>query len=165
VSASITLDASGIAALQSVLATMAGADTLSLMEAIGIVGEDAVSENFEGAHDPFGAPWLPSLRAKTEGGKTLTDHGILANSIESQADADRVEIGTNMIYARIHNDGGVIRGNPYLRFAIPGGGFATVESVTMPKRQFLGWGRAALDEVQAQVEDWLAGLLPTGATA
>lgn len=163
-SIAVTLDASDIRALDGMMAHIAGADTSVLMERIGLVGEDAVSSNFEGEHDPSGVAWKPSFRAEVEGGKTLTDRGILAGSIESHATADQAEIGSNLIYARIHQEGGIIRGNPLLKFALPGGlGFTAVEQVVMPARPFLGWGREALDEVEAQTEDWLAELLPPGA--
>lgn len=164
--AAIILEAGDVAALDAVMASLvAGAhDTQPLMERLGIVGEDSVSENFEGEHDPQGVPWKPSFRAEVEGGKTLTDNAILANLIESRATADQVEIGTNLIYARIHQEGGTIRGNPHLRFALPGGlGFATVESVTIPARPFLGWGRSAIDEAELQGEEYLASLMPPGA--
>jgi phage gpG-like protein len=157
--ASISLEVSGIRALEGMMASIAHVDTLPLMERIVTVGEDSVSSNFEGEHDPAGIPWLPSHRALSEGGKTLTDHGILAGSIEGHASADHAEVGTNMVYARIHNEGGKIKRER--SFA----GFADIGfvEIDMPKRQFLGWGADALEEVEAQGEDWLASLLPAGA--
>lgn len=48
-------------------------------------------------------------------------------------------LGTNVIYARIHEKGGEIRPKraKALRFQIPGVGWRTVKKVTMPKRPFL----------------------------
>lgn len=162
-SAVMTLDIRQLVQLDQIIGRVSAAETRDLMERIGIVAENAISDNFEGERDPDGVPWKPSFRARAEGGKTLTDKGLLAGSITSNADADSAEAGSNMIYARIHNDGGVIRGNPRLTFAIPGLGFRSVESVTMPQRQFVGWGRDALDDAKAEAEDWLAELLPPGA--
>lgn len=161
-SASMTLDIRQLLKLDGMMGRIAAANTRELMERIGVVGENAISDNFEGEHDPDGIPWKPSFRAR-QGGKTLTDKGLLAGSVTSNADANSSEAGSNMIYARIHNDGGTISGNPKLKFSIPGLGFRSVESVTMPKRQFVGWGAEALADAKAEAEDWLADLLPPGA--
>lgn len=161
--ASISMEVRGIRALEGFMGKIAGADTRILMERVGIVGENAVSDNFEGEHSPDGVPWKPSFRARTTGGKTLTDKGLLAGSIESHATADEAEIGSNLIYARTHNEGGVISGNPFLAFQIPGLGFRKVESVTMPQRQFLGWSAESLADVDDVATEWLADLLPPGA--
>lgn len=161
-SAAITFDVTGIAALEAFMARIGDIDTTELMERIGIVGENAVSDNFEDEHDPDGLPWKPSFRAITTGTKTLTEHGGLVDSVESAGTKDQVVVGTNLPYARIHNDGGTIRGNPNLKFNIPGIGYRTVESVVMPKRQFVGWGRDALDGVEAEAIDWLAEVFPEG---
>lgn len=162
--ASVSLSVSGLTAVEHFMDALVakGADTRVLMERIGIVGETSVSDNFEGEHGPDGAPWKPSHRAKTKGGKTLTDSGILNTSIESHATTDGVEIGSNLIYAPIHQFGGTITGNPRLKFNIPGIGFVSPESVTIPARPFLGWGADALEEVDAQATDWLAEVLPAG---
>lgn len=54
---------------------------------------------------------------------------------------DRVigRIGTNVVYARIHELGGVIlpKTAQALKFQIPGVGWRTVKKVTMPARPFL----------------------------
>lgn len=160
--ASVSLSVSGLKAVERFIDALVakGADTAVLMERIGIVGENSVADNFEGEHAPDGTPWKPSLRARVTGGKTLTD---LNTSIESQATADSVAVGSNMVYAAIHQFGGTIRGNPTLRFALPGGlGFRSVASVTIPARPFLGWSADALEEVDAQATDWLAEVLPAG---
>lgn len=164
-SAAMTLDISQLVQLDQIIGRVSAAETRDLMERIGIVAENAISDNFEGEHDPDGNAWLPSYRARELGGKTLTDHGILANSIDGEATANSVERGSNLIYARIHNEGGTIKGNPKLKFNIPGLGFRTVDSVTMPKRQFVGWGRDALGDAEAEAEDWLMSLLPPGAVS
>lgn len=155
----ISITAADLPALAAFAGQLGTIDTLPLMERIGTIGEHHVSLNFEGEHDPDGLPWAPSFRVRTQGGKTLSKYGHLSDSVMSNASADAAEIGTNMIYARIHNQGGVIQGNPLLRFK-GAFGWASVESVTMPKRQFIGWGRDALDDVEAEAEEFLAGLLP-----
>ena len=52
--------------------------------------------------------WKKSKRAKNEGGKTLSLSGTLRNSIHYQINNLSVTIGTNVVYARIHQFGGYI---------------------------------------------------------
>jgi phage virion morphogenesis protein len=158
-SAAMTLDIIALLPAEAMLHSVVDADTLDLMARIGIVAENAISDNFEGEHDPDGLPWLPSFRARTEGGKTLTDKGLLAGSITSNPTATEVEAGSNMIYAAIHNFGGVIKRERSFAM-IADLGFTEIK---MPQRQFVGWGSEAMKEAEQQAEDWLASLLPPGA--
>lgn len=101
----------------------------------------SVAERFRQETDPEGNPWPQSLRVKLEGGKTLTDKGILAGSVTHEASSRSVEIGTNDPRAAIHQFGGVIRAKTAkgLRFRPMGSNsFVIVQSVTMPRRAFLG---------------------------
>lgn len=158
-SAAMTLDISQLVQLDRIIGRVSAAETRDLMERIGIVAENAISDNFEGEHDPDGVPWKPSLRATKQGGKTLTDSGVLATSITSNATADSVEAGSNMIYAAIHNYGGTIKRERSFAM-IADLGFTEIK---MPQRQFVGWGADAMDDAKAEAEDWLAELLPPGA--
>lgn len=115
-------------------------DTGVLMGAIADFARTIADDSFKYQRGPDGTPWKPSLRAQLEGGDTLNKSGRLVDSIQSSSGPDQAEVGTNVLYARIHQFGGVIRakGSGSLRFALAGGGFATVKSVTMPARPFLG---------------------------
>jgi len=57
---------------------------------------------------PDGSPWPPSLRVIAHGGKTLILSSRLFRSITANASPSGVEIGTNVIYAAIHQFGGSI---------------------------------------------------------
>ncbi|MGL9774580.1 MAG: phage virion morphogenesis protein [Sodalis sp. (in: enterobacteria)] len=63
---------------------------------------DAVMESFEREGRPR---WLPIDRA----GKILQQSGRLAASIDSEADNDQAVAGTNVVYARIRQQGGTTR--------------------------------------------------------
>jgi phage gpG-like protein len=52
--------------------------------------------------------WKRSKRAENEGGKTLSLKGILQNSISYRITQQKITYTTNVIYAAIHNFGGVI---------------------------------------------------------
>lgn len=133
------------------------ADTLPLMRAIGDFVRDATRQRFRDQHGPSGQPWKPSIRAQLQGGATLVKDTHLRDSIVAHATADEAEVGTNIIYAAIHQFGGVIRakGGGALRFQLPGGGFATVKSVTMPARPFLGVNDEDRVEIAALVQDFI----------
>jgi phage virion morphogenesis protein len=125
-------------------------DLTPLMERIGMAGEALTIERFETETAPDGASWLPSTRAKETGGSTLTDQGFLRQSITHRATATTAEVGTNLRYAGVHQEGATIRGNPHLKFKLPGDlGFRTVEEVVIPARPFLG----SSAELEAEIVD------------
>lgn len=126
-----------------------------------LVSEVAI--RFEEGRGPDGAAWKPSRRAAEEGGQTLVDTGRLQDSIVGASDAVSARVGTNVIYAAIHQLGGVIRakgraagGADALSF---GRGKAKVlrTSVTMPARPFLGFGPGDGDAIAGYLRDHLAG--------
>lgn len=57
---------------------------------------------------PSGSPWPKSLRVKKYGGSTLKLSARLYRSISANASRTGVEIGTNVVYAAIHQLGGTI---------------------------------------------------------
>lgn len=73
------------------------------------VGESVRSmaiDAFSASASPEGADWKPSQRALAAGGKTLVDTGTLQNSLSVSASRDEVSVGSNMVYAAIHQLGG-----------------------------------------------------------
>ena len=85
-----------------------------------------------------GDPWKKSLRAGSEGGKTLQDSGQLAASINTAISNDFARIGSNKPYAAIHHFGGDIKAKnkPYLLIPF-GNGYAKVKQVSIPARPYL----------------------------
>lgn len=79
-----------------------GADLFPVMDEIGASLETSTRMRFETSIGPSGQPWKPSRRA----GKTLVDTGRLLASITHRADRTSVEVGSNVIYAAIHQFGG-----------------------------------------------------------
>tara|TARA_R110002072_G_scaffold302699_2_gene487445 strand:+ start:11002 stop:11493 length:492 start_codon:yes stop_codon:yes gene_type:complete len=127
-----------------------GQDLTEVMQEAGSYFEGSIKQRFEEGISPDGEPWIISWRAQYEGGKTLVDSAHLQNSFTSLAKSDEVLTGTNVIYAAIHNFGGVIEAKnaPKLAFKTPTG-MAFLDAVTMPKRQFIGFN----DNDQAAIED------------
>jgi phage virion morphogenesis protein len=129
-----------------------------LMERIGAVLESSARKRFRTQAAPDGSTWKPSIRARIKGGKTLIDRGHLRDSITHDADDTHAEIGSNLIYATIHQLGGVIsaKGGGFLKFKIPGVGWRQVRSVTIPARPYLGVSEEDRVEMNAQVDRYLA---------
>ena len=98
------------ATLNAGLARMAAvlANPSATMDQIGRYLIASTLRRFERERAPDGSPWLKSARALAEGGQTLTDTGQLRGSIaHTVTDGGRaVEVGSNVIYAAIHQFGG-----------------------------------------------------------
>lgn len=142
-------------------------DLTPLMQQIGTYGEGAVLERFETETAPDGSAWEKSKRAIAEGGKTLTDSSQLRSSRTSNASSDSVEIGTNKIYAGVHNFGfdGTVTVASHSRTIFEAFGLRLAEPVTfkvdafersmnMPKRTFLGFSAEDEVGVLALTEDY-----------
>lgn len=154
-------DAGVLAALRGLAGVLA--DPTPLNQEIAALGESSTRLRFRSETSPDGTQWKPSLRAQLQGGKTLTASGHLSGSISSRSGANFAEWGVNRIYAAIHQFGGVIRAKSAgaLRFRLANGGFATVKSVTMPARPFLGLSEQdrgdLLDVIQRRLIDATGG--------
>jgi len=127
-------------------------DTGPLMRAIGVGLVANVHDRFQRGSGPGGAAWPalnPAYAAIKRGPGILRESGMrggLMGSITSRAGSDSVEIGSNKIYAAIHQFGGIIRpvSAAKLRFPLVGG-LVAVDQVEIPARPYLGIDRE--DEV------------------
>lgn len=79
-----------------------------VMAAIAGVMHDAVEENFAQEGRPKWAGLSPRTLKRRAGGKILQDRGRLAASIVERHDANSAAVGTNVVYAAIHQFGGQI---------------------------------------------------------
>ncbi|HJA79948.1 MAG TPA: phage virion morphogenesis protein [Candidatus Desulfovibrio intestinavium] len=117
-------------------------NTQALMDSIGEALVSGTLKRFDDEEDPTGKKWKPSARATAEGGQTLTDTATLRRSIEYATTSDKVMVGSNLRYARIHQKGGKT-----------GKG----HKVDMPARPYLGVSAEDMDEVRAVMTDFLKG--------
>lgn len=83
----------------------AGEDLTEFNGALGLILESNTIDRFDRETDPAGKKWKPSQRAIDEGGKTLTDSARLKSSITYEADGRSIRVGTNVAYARVHQEG------------------------------------------------------------
>ncbi|MEJ5227210.1 phage virion morphogenesis protein [Thermodesulfovibrio sp.] len=112
-------------------------DRRPLMKNLASIMHNAVEENFEQEGRPR---WKPSQRVKKQGGKTLQDTGSLAASITTRYDNDSAVVGTNKVYAAIHQFGGKAgRGR----------------KVTIPERPYLKLTNEDLEDIKQAVKEYL----------
>ena len=132
-------------------------DTSPLMRDIAAAMDAWTLRNFETETAPDGTPWQPSIRALEEGGQTLTNRGLLRQSINHAHSSRSAEVGTNLIYAGVHQSGAAIRpvNASALIFQI-GGRTVAAQEVTIPARPFLGIGPEDEREIGAVVGDFLS---------
>lgn len=126
----------------------------------GEIGDALVvstQQRFEAGRTPDGAPWPQSIRALLTGGRTLRDSGRLANSLTREADGSGVAVGTNVIYAAVHQFGATIRAKRAKSLAFKIGGKTIFKrSVRIPARPFLGLDRDDEKEIDQIASGYLA---------
>ena len=139
-----------------------GADTFALMAEIGEFQLSQTLLNFQNTQTPDGDLWDESGRAKSEGGKTLTDRGHLRDSYTYNVNGsgDEVEIGSNMIYAAIHHHGGVIeaKDDGHLHFKV-GDRWVKKRKVEIPARPALGLNDESREGIDEIVQDFYQELI------
>ncbi|OQY20081.1 MAG: phage virion morphogenesis protein [Desulfobacteraceae bacterium 4572_35.1] len=126
----------------------------ALCEELGEMLASSSRQRFKDEQGPDGEDWKKSRRAQEEGGQTLSDDGILKNSIGYEASDSMAIVGTNDIRAAIHNYGGVIKpkSGGKLAFNI-GGRTVFTDKVTMPKRQFIGISEEDKEEAKDIIQN------------
>lgn len=113
-----------------------------VMDEIGSMLVTSTQDRFETGKGPDGDDWLRSIRvAEAQGNaQTLVDSGRLRDSITHEPGNDQVEIGSNVVYAAIHQFGGEAgRG----------------KAVTLPARPYLGLSAEDKSEIEAIIDDYL----------
>lgn len=118
----------------------------------------AVMDNFEQEGRPV--KWSPVSRT----GKILQKDGHLVSSIGTYSDNDRAVVGTNIIYARIQNQGGVTRPHvirPKNKKALYfNGRFAKQVNhpgSDIPARPFLTMTDEDMTDIAQTINDWIGG--------
>ena len=134
-------------------------DTQALMESVGDALVSGTLKRFQDEEDPTGKKWPKSKRAAKKDGQTLTDTALLRRSVDYAATSDKVMVGSNLPYARIHQLGGTIRAKKgkYLKFKGLNGEDVFVKEAKITARPYLGVSEEDMDEVRETVADFLAG--------
>lgn len=134
-----------------------GGETEVFMRRIAQTLTASAKERFVDETDPEGNKWKKGVK---NGGQTLTLSGLLRRSITNTSDDETAVIGTNRIYAGIHQFGGVItaKKSKYLRFKI-NGREVFAKSVVIPARPFLGVSETDKDAVKDELNTLLTEAL------
>jgi phage gpG-like protein len=119
---------------------------------VNALAEEAIAQTqlgFAESRDPYGRSWEP-LKLRV-GGKPLLDRGRLRASIAKEVSASGFRLGSNLIYARVHQYGATIRPvrAKALRFrgvSYRGGRrkyskWIFAKKVVIPRRQYIPEGR------------------------
>ncbi|NSW85495.1 MAG: phage virion morphogenesis protein [Syntrophobacteraceae bacterium] len=148
-------------------------DLTAAMRQVGEVARERTMQSFERSRSPSGTPWTPSRRALRTGGKTLVRNAVLRNSIHVRASSDRVEVGSPLEYASIHQFGssgnvfcalgksvssrilGPDRRRKSKSASCPG--TQETHSRAIPARPFLGLNQSDWGEIRDVLTDFLCG--------
>lgn len=148
-----------------------------MFQNIGMSLVTSTQRRFELGKGPDGNPWPPSIRALATGGKTLIETARLMRSITFNASATGLELGSNVIYAAIHQLGGIIRQaartavlhfktnkrTGQSRFSKPGKADRAQKAqigarvIHMPARPFIGLDDDDNREILRIADDWIIG--------
>jgi phage gpG-like protein len=148
-------------------------DQAKLTKALGALGRVLVNRiriGFSRGVSPEGLPWKrPQFRT----GQPLVDTSRLRNSFTHKVVGNEVTVGTDVLYARVHQFGAIIRPLPgpgltargrLLAFPGPNGVTIFAKQVTIPARKFMPldatgnvklpapWARSALDALAKALE-------------
>ena len=163
----IAVDAREIAQIGRALRQAARASLGPLTAGLAAAGESATRARLsQGGPGPVGEPWDPRHPADPSAKPLLTREGGLVDSLVSTARRHQARWGSNLVYARIHQLGGIIR--PRRRRALHfrlGETPVFAQQVTIPARPYLGWGEAEETEAAAVIERWLDRQVPGGSPA
>lgn len=153
----IELHQSGLGEALLKVENIANAPTEQLAEGIGRLVQGQTRRRIEEEKtSPDGKPW----KENWAGTSILYQSGALSQSIDYVATPDSIMVGSGLVYARIHQEGGKIepKSAKALAFMV-GNQFRLVQSVTMPARQFLGLSPDNQNEIVETTEDWLERLV------
>ncbi len=98
-----------------------------------------------------------SLFERATGGIVLNDSGRLKQSITMSADNSQVMVGSNLIYARIHQFGGIIKPKRSNALCIPIGGdrIVQVKKVEIPARPYLTITNKENSEIVNEAKEYI----------
>jgi phage virion morphogenesis protein len=155
---SVTWDSQEVTRALSALAR-AGRNPGVLLKPLGAVLVRGTRDRFESQVDPEGNPWEPLqpwYAALKRNSRILTESGALLGSVVWEAAGRELAIGSNLIYAGVHQAGMTIRaktpGGLMIFHNSLGKAWGGAPEVYVPARPFLGIStedeRAVLDQVE-----------------
>lgn len=146
--------------LLSRLNRLGNLETRGVLNSIAEGLRTSTVERFTEEKSPEGASWKTSIRAREEGGRTLSKTAQLKNSIRSEVSEGGLAVGTNDIRAATHQFGDErtirAKNKKYLTFKI-GSQWKRAASVrvSIPSRPFLGISEQDEQDIRDTLEEIL----------
>lgn len=137
-------------------------DRKGLNATLGEGVRESTLERFKQSRDLSGKLWARSIRAESEGRKTLIQTSQLRNSIRVESDYTGFAVGTNAKHAATHQlgePGRTIRAKrrKALHFQVDGKWVMRKKvTIRIPARPFLGLSEEDIQEMQDAVEDFIS---------
>lgn len=133
----IRVSLSGFDSIDAVLARLNPLQADTLLESLArLIREQTVDRLTAGGPAPDGSAWKPNQEGRAP---ILHRTGALARSIDYTTSGMQAIVGSGLVYARIHQQGGVITPKAAKRLAFRvGGKLVLARKVTMPARPYLG---------------------------
>lgn len=161
-------------AFEASVAKLGGVLRTGVVRAIGVALVEETNKRFDSGKDPFGNKWqalLPAYAMIKKGPGILRASLQLQRSVTFATAGTQVTVGSNRIYAAVHQFGAVIKAKngKGLAFSLgsagpmgPRGGkskalyhLVRVQSVRIPARPYLGFGpndqRAVMEVVAGEI--------------
>ncbi|MFW5499592.1 MULTISPECIES: phage virion morphogenesis protein [unclassified Maridesulfovibrio] len=127
-------------------------DLTPLMEQIGMSMVASTQNRFETSTAPDGSKWLDS-----PSDQPLLRDRHLQDSITYEAKSDRVDVGSNMIYAAVHQFGAIIKPKNAKALCFQAGeGMVVVKQVEVPARPYLGMDDDDEQDIDQITEEFLS---------
>lgn len=144
---------SGIDEAADIVADIADPDVPQYLDELGVLVTSQTQRRIRSEKtSPAGVAW----KANSEGTSILFRSGALDDSVHHEVGGREVEVGSNMVYAGIHQEGGTIRPKKAnaLSFSIAGA-FVVVKKVDIPQRQYIGISSANAAEIVRFTESFI----------
>lgn len=149
----VRIVASGFKEAAAIIARIASPDVPQYLDELGSLVTSQTQRRIRSEKtSPAGDAW----KANAEGTSTLFQSGALDDSIHHEVGGAEVEVGSNLIYAGIHQFGGDIvpKSKNALAFTV-GGDFVLAKKVTMPPRPYVGISAANATEIVSFTEGFI----------
>jgi len=144
---------SGVEEAADVVADIADPNVPQYLDELGVLVTSQTQRRIRSEKtSPAGVAW----KANAEGTSILFRSGALDDSIHHEVGGREVEVGSNMVYAGIHQHGGDIipKGKNALAFAVAGQ-FVLAKKVRIPARTYVGISAANANEIVSFTEGFI----------
>lgn len=162
----LTVNLGNIERLQQRIQRLAGIDKTDLLDAVGFEVENQTKRRIGSEKQaPDGTPWVElsdDYAAAKPKGDLLELEGVLWNSIQYNVQGDTVQVGSNVVYAAIHQLGGKTKPHRIVAknkqaLAFGGGVYKAVNhpGSDIPARPYLGLSTDNIDDIESILDGFM----------